>query len=67
MRVKINGKPEEVQEATVLALLKSRNVDLRMVAVEVNSELVERDQYEATALKEGDEVEFLYFMGGGQK
>ena len=67
MRVKINGKPEEVQEATVLGLLKSRNVDLRMVAVEVNSELVERDQYEVTALKEGDEVEFLYFMGGGQK
>jgi sulfur carrier protein len=67
MRVKINGKPEEVQEATVLGLLKSRNVDLRMVAVEVNSELVERDQYETTALKEGDEVEFLYFMGGGVK
>jgi len=67
MRVKINGKPEEVQEATVLGLLKSRNVDLRMVAVEVNSKMVERDQYETTALKEGDEVEFLYFMGGGQK
>ena len=67
MRVKINGKPEEVQESTLLGLLKSKNVDLRMVAVEVNSELVERDQYEVTALKEGDEVEFLYFMGGGQK
>ena len=67
MRVKINGKPEEVQEATVLGLLKSKNVDLRMVAVEVNSKMVERDQYETTALKEGDEVEFLYFMGGGQK
>ena len=67
MLVKINGKPEEVQEATVLGLLKSRNVDLRMVAVEVNSKMVERDQYETTALKEGDAVEFLYFMGGGQK
>ena len=67
MRVKINGKPEEVQEVTVLGLLKSKNVDLRMVAVEVNSKMVERDQYETTALKEGDAVEFLYFMGGGQK
>jgi len=67
MRVKINGKPEEVQEATVLGLLKSKNVDLRMVAVEVNSEMIERDQYETTALKEGDAVEFLYFMGGGVK
>ena len=67
MRVKINGKQEEVQESTVLGLLKSKNVDLRMVAVEVNSEMIERDQYETTALKEGDAVEFLYFMGGGQK
>ena len=67
MRVKINGKPEEVQEATVLGLLKSRNVDLRMVAVEVNSKMVERDQYETTALKECYEVDFLYSMGGGQK
>ena len=67
MRVKINGKPEEVQESTLLGLLKSKNVDLRMVAVEVNSEMIERDQYETTALKEGDAIEFLYFMGGGVK
>lgn len=65
MRVKINGKPEDVQEATLLGLLNSKKVDLRMVAVEVNSQMIERDQYETTALKEGDEVEFLYFMGGG--
>lgn len=67
MRVKINGKQEEVQEVTLLGLLKSKNVDLRMVAVEVNSEMIERDQYETTALKEGDAIEFLYFMGGGVK
>ncbi len=65
MRVKINGKAEEIQDPTVLGLLKSRSVDLRMVAVEVNSEMIERDHYETTFLKEGDEVEFLYFMGGG--
>ncbi len=65
MHVKINGKAEDVQEATVLDLLKSRSVDLRMVAVEVNSEMIERERYETTVLKEGDEVEFLYFMGGG--
>lgn len=65
MRVKINGKTEEIQETTVLDLLKSKNVELRMVAVEVNSEMIDRDHYETTFLKEGDEVEFLYFMGGG--
>lgn len=67
MRVKINGKSEEIQEVSVLDLLKSKNVEPRMVAVEVNSELIERNHYETTFLKEGDEIEFLYFMGGGDR
>lgn len=67
MLVKINGKPEDIQEKTILDILKSRNVEPRMVAVEVNAELIEREQYETTFLKEGDEIEFLYFMGGGLK
>ena len=33
--------------------------------VEVNSRMIERDEYGATQLKEGDVVEF-YFMGGGR-
>jgi len=66
MHVRINGKSEEIEgEISVLDLLKSRNVEPRMVAVEVNSELIEREHYETTFLKEGDEIEFLYFMGGG--
>ncbi len=65
MHIKINGKSEEVSEVTVLDLLKSKNVEPRMVAVEVNSKMIERDVYETTHLKENDEIEFLYFMGGG--
>lgn len=65
MRVKINGKAEDIQEKTILDILKTKNVEPRMVAVEVNSELIERENYETTFLKDGDEIEFLYFMGGG--
>lgn len=67
MRVKINGKAEDIQEKTILEILKSKNVEPRMVAVEVNAELIDREHYETTFLKEGDEIEFLYFMGGGIK
>lgn len=65
MRVKINGKAEDIQEKTILDILRTKNVEPRMVAVEVNSELIERENYETTFLKDGDEIEFLYFMGGG--
>lgn len=66
MQVKINGKSEEVQGATVLDLLKLKNIDPHMVAVELNSTMVERDRLEATSIKEGDALEFLFYMGGGR-
>ena len=36
-----------------------------MVSVQVNEEFAEREDWESTQLKEGDKVDFLYFMGGG--
>jgi len=66
MRIRVNGKDENTEAASVLDILKVRNVEPRMVAVEVNSRMIERDEYGTIQLKEGDEVEFLYFMGGGR-
>ena len=66
MLVKINGKSEDVQVTTVLDLLKAKNIDPHMVAVELNAKMVERDDLAATALKEGDSLEFLFYMGGGR-
>src|SRR6476619_5527398 len=65
MVVKINGKSEDVQGTTVLDLLKAKNIDPHMVAVELNATMLERDQLGAAAVKEGDSLEFLFYMGGG--
>ncbi len=48
MQVTINGKPEDVQASTVLDILKHNEVDPHMVAVELNTHIVERDQLETT-------------------
>jgi sulfur carrier protein len=66
MQVKINGKSEEVQGPTILDLLKSKSIDPHMVAVELNAAMVERDQFDATKIKDGDALEFLFYMGGGR-
>ena len=66
MQVKINGKPEEVQGGTVLDLLKAKNIDPHMVAVELNDAMVERDSLGNTPVKAGDTLEFLFYMGGGR-
>lgn len=66
MFVKINGKPEEVQGTTILELLKAKNIDPHMVAVELNSAMIEREHLATTPVKEGDQLEFLFYMGGGR-
>ena len=66
MELKINGKSEEFPGGSVLDLLKTKKIEPQMVAVEVNDSMVERDQLGATQLKEGDRLEFLFYMGGGR-
>ncbi|MBI3995073.1 MAG: sulfur carrier protein ThiS [Nitrospirae bacterium] len=66
MQIKINGKPEEIQANTVLELLQSKEIEPQMVSVELNSTMVDRSAYSTTPLKDGDAIEFLFFMGGGE-
>jgi sulfur carrier protein len=65
MQLRINGKSEEFSGGSVLDLLKTKKIEPQMVAVEVNDSMVEREQLGTTQLKEGDRLEFLFYMGGG--
>jgi len=65
MQLKINGKSEEFLGGSVLDLLKTKKIEPQMVAVEVNDSMVERERLATTELKEGDRLEFLFYMGGG--
>jgi sulfur carrier protein len=66
MQVKINGKVEDVTASTVLDLLQAKKIEPQMVAVEVNDAMIERDHLASTSLKDGDRLEFLFYMGGGR-
>jgi sulfur carrier protein len=51
---------------TVAELIVQENVETPLyVTVSLNDEFVENGAFESTTLKDGDTVEFLYFMGGG--
>jgi len=68
MKLKINGEEENLNAdlLTVSELLKVKNVEMpEMVSVELNGEFLDREAFAKTNVKEGDAVEFLYFMGGG--
>lgn len=63
----VNGEDQEVTlPLTVSDLIKLNKVfQPEMVSVQVNEEFVEREDFDSIQLKEGDSVDFLYFMGGG--
>ena len=67
MKIKFSGEVKEIKDAvTVTELLKIQDVEMPdMVSVQLNGEFVERDKFSETILKENDEIEVLYFMGGG--
>ena len=66
-KIYVNGEAQEVSlPLNVSELIKQNNVlQPEMVSVQVNEEFAEREDWEGIQLKEGDKVDFLYFMGGG--
>ena len=67
-KITVNGEVQEVQSGISLTeLIKQNNVEQpEMVSVQVNDDFVDRTEWDALEIKEGDVVDFLYFMGGGQ-
>ena len=68
-KIYVNGDAQEVNlPLNVSELIKQSDVQQPdMVSVQVNEEFAEREDWEQIQLKEGDKVDFLYFMGGGAR
>jgi sulfur carrier protein len=66
MKLTLNGETTEIAAGTtVLALLTTRKVDGRKVAVERNGAIVPKSTYAETILAEDDRIEIIGFIGGG--
>lgn len=67
-KIYVNGDAREVNlPLNVTELVKELLVENpEMVSVQVNEEFAEREDWEKIQIKEGDHVDFLYFMGGGK-
>ena len=68
MTITVAGNKKDVADnLTVAQLIIDENVETpEYVTVTINDEFVKSGTFEETTLKDGDVVEFLYFMGGGQ-
>ncbi|MBA2871976.1 sulfur carrier protein [Anoxybacillus calidus] len=67
MEIIINGDkillPESVK--TVSDLLSHFQLNNKIAIVEVNLNIINKQDYEITTLSNGDKVEIVHFVGGG--
>ena len=67
MTITVSGNKKEVKDGLTLPeLIEQEKVESpQYVTVSVNEEFIQKKDEEKLVLKDGDSVEFLYFMGGG--
>ena len=66
MRVYVNGESRELSAAASLSeLITQLELPATRIAVELNREVVRRNDWSGTMLHEDDRVEIVHFVGGG--
>lgn len=67
MTILVNGEEKELVEGlTVAQLIEALALKPERLAVELNRKIVRRAQWGSTSLSDGDKVEIVHFVGGGQ-
>jgi sulfur carrier protein len=65
-QIQVNGEQRATPEGSTIAdLLRELNIRPDRVAVEVNLDILDRQEFERRNLREGDRVEIISFIGGG--
>jgi thiamine biosynthesis protein ThiS len=67
LTIVVNGNQREIAEGTaVIDLVKALGLSTERVAVELNKRIVRRADWGSTIISEGDKVEIVHFVGGGE-
>ena len=68
MIILVNGNHTDIADDSGISdLIKLLGLDSQRVAVELNRRIVRRADWDSTTISEGDKVEIVHFVGGGEK
>ena len=66
IKIKINGKFSTINENLSLSnFLKKLKIPLKKVAIELNREIIDKNNLKTIKLKKNDKIEIVHFIGGG--
>jgi thiamine biosynthesis protein ThiS len=64
----VNENETEVPEGSVISdLIRSLGLNPERLAVELNRKIIRRSGWDSTSISEGDRVEVVHFVGGGEE
>ena len=66
IKIKVNGKLSIINDNLSLSeLLKKLKIPLKKVAIELNEEIIDKNNLSKLILKKNDKIEIVHFIGGG--
>ena len=66
IKIKINGKIKSItQDSNLSIVLKNLKIPLNKVAIELNEEIIDKNNIKKIKLKNSDKIEIVHFIGGG--
>lgn len=64
--IKINGKEcNDAQGKTMMTYLKENNFNTKLIAVELNGNILSKKEYDTYIINDEDVIEIVHFVGGG--
>ena len=66
IKIKVNGKLSIINDNLSLSeFLKKLKIPLKKVAIELNEEIIDKNNLNKIILKKNDKIEIVHFIGGG--
>lgn len=65
LSIQLNGEARQVAARSLAELVAELGLEQRMIAIELNLEVVPKSRYADTQLAEGDRIELVHMIGGG--
>ena len=66
MTIFINGKARELDGiSTLAALLDALDLPKQRIAIELNRQVIRKQEWESTQVSDDDKIEVVHFVGGG--
>jgi len=67
MKIFLNNRVEEFgkESLTISEMIILKKFSFKMKIIKLNGVLIQKEDYDSTAIKDGDNVQMLYLMSGG--